>query len=239
MDRLRSGQPVSSAANFDAIAGEYDEALPAHVVEHYRRKRVAFILSHAARGRVLEVGCGTGQLAEDVSCEGYEVFGIDHSRGMLRQLGRRSRAIPPVLGDGTALPFGDGVFDLTYCVAVMHHVADEGAVRRTLGEMARVTCKGGQVLVWDHNPRNPYWPYLMKRVPQDTGDERLVPEDEIVAGLVAGGAEPVLRAQLGLVPDFVPRPLVAAMAAAERAVEALPGLRRLCAHNVVLAEKRQ
>jgi hypothetical protein len=77
----------------------------------------------------------------------------------------------------------------------------------------------------------------MRRVPQDTGAERLVPEGEVVAGLLAGGARPIMSAQLGLVPDFVPRPLLGLAAAVERAVEATPGVRRLCAHNVVLAAK--
>jgi hypothetical protein len=77
----------------------------------------------------------------------------------------------------------------------------------------------------------------MRRVPQDTGAERLIPEEEIVAGLTAGGARPVLTAQVGLVPDFAPRSLLGAAARLERVVEGVPGLRRLCAHNVVLAVK--
>ena len=44
-------------------------------------------------------------------------------------------------------------------------------------------------MVWDHNPRNPYWPYLMKRVPQDIGEERLIGLEELLGGLEAGGAE--------------------------------------------------
>jgi SAM-dependent methyltransferase len=114
----------------------------------------------------------------------------------------------------------------------------EDAVRRALAEMVRVVKPGGHVLVWDHNPRNPYWPYLMRRVPQDRGDERLVPLEELLSGLRAGGAEPERVAQLGMVPDFTPRGLLPAAAAAERAAERTPLLRRICAHNVVLAEKR-
>jgi len=65
-----------------------------------------------------------------------------------------------------------------------------------------------------------------------------VPMSELVADLGDAGAE-VLRAErLGLMPDFVPRQLLSAAAAAERMVEATPGLRRFCAHNVVLAIKR-
>ena len=41
------------------------------------------------------------------------------------------------------------------------------------------------MLVWDHNPRNPYWRRLMAKVPQDDGSERLVPEAEVARGLAA------------------------------------------------------
>ncbi len=139
---------------------------------------------------------------------------------------------------GTELPFADGEFDLALSVATMHHIADAADVARALGEMARVVRPGGHVLVWDHNPRNPYWPYLMKRVPQDQGDERLIPLEELLAGLRAGGAEPVEVRELGLVPDFTPRRLLGAAAALERVAERTPLLHERCAHNVVLAVRR-
>jgi hypothetical protein len=101
--------------------------------------------------------------------------------------------------------------------------------------MARVTRPGGRIVVWDHNPRNPYWTILMKRVPQDDGSERLIPEAEVLGGLRAGGARILSSDQLGFVPDFVPPRLMGAMRRIERGVEATPGLRRLCAHNVVVA----
>ena len=50
--------------HFDAIAGEYDESLPAHVVEHYLRKRTAFVARTAPAASGLDVGCGTGVLAQ-------------------------------------------------------------------------------------------------------------------------------------------------------------------------------
>jgi SAM-dependent methyltransferase len=229
--------PPPPRTDFDAIAECYDESLPIDVVEHYLRKRLAFIRRHTRPGPALDLGCGTGLLAERVADAGYAVTGLDPSPGMLRQFNRRRPGIPTVVGDGTALPFRDGAFALVYCVAVLHHVAHPDAVRRTLLEMARVTQPGGAILVWDHNPRNPYWPLLMRRVPQDSGAERLIPEREILAGLAAGGARVTSRAQLGFMPDFAPRPLVGAVAALERLVEATPGLRRFCAHNVVLAVK--
>jgi hypothetical protein len=77
----------------------------------------------------------------------------------------------------------------------------------------------------------------MARVPQDTGEERLVPEAEVLGGLRAVGAEILRSDQLGLVPDFTPPWALGAAALAERAVEHTPLVRRLGAHNVVLAAR--
>ena len=223
--------------DFDAVAAEYDESLPLHVMDHYLDKRASFIRQNVAPGKALDVGCGTGVLAERLAREGYDVTGVDPFQGMLKYLKQRNPAIGTVHARGEHLPFPDDTFDLTYCVAVMHHVADPKDVRDTLMEMTRVTRPGGHVLVWDHNPRNPYWPILMKRVPQDTGAERLIPEREILEGLVAGGASPTIVRSLGFMPDFTPPALLSLVASAERLVEKAPLLNRLCAHNVILAVK--
>jgi SAM-dependent methyltransferase len=226
-----------SDSHFDRIAAVYDESLPAHVAEHYLSKRVAFVLAHCPAGRALDVGCGTGLLAARLAEAGYEVTGADPSEGMLEVMRRRAPRVTAVEATADELPFDDGAFDTVVSVAVLHHIADQSAVRRALGEMVRVCRPGGRVLVWDHNPRNPYWGPLMARVPQDTGDERLVPEHELIDGLTAAGAEIVLARQLGLVPDLVPRRLLPVAVGVEWAAERTPGLRRLCAHNVVLAAK--
>lgn len=232
-----AGSPFAVQTDFDRVANEYDESLPAHVVAHYLAKRVAFIKEHTQPGLTLDVGCGTGQLASAVRDAGYDVIGLDYSRGMLQVMRRTRPGIHGVAASSTHIPFPDDTFSLTYCVAVMHHVADVWAVRKTLMEMVRVTRPGGHILIWDHNPRNPYWPLLMKRVPQDTGAERLIPEDEIRGGLVMGGATVVLAKPLGFVPDFAPKPLLGLVQGAERIVERTPVLNRLCAHNVILAVK--
>jgi SAM-dependent methyltransferase len=226
-----------SSSHFDEIAGAYDESLPPHVVEHYLRKRTAFVVAHCPRGTGLDVGCGTGVLAERLTLAGYEMTGVDPSEGMLDILRARTDSVRAHCASGTALPFEGDSFDLVLTVAVLHHVADPVEVRQTLAEMVRVARPGGRVLVWDHNPRNPYWGRLMAKVPQDTGEERLIPEEEVLDGLRAGGAEIELSEQLGMVPDFTPRAIIAAASAAERLVERTPLVRRLSAHNVVLARK--
>jgi SAM-dependent methyltransferase len=227
-----------SASHFDEIATIYDDSLPAHVVEHYLRKRTAFIATHCQGGSALDVGCGTGAVAGRLAQLGYEVTGVDPSEGMLEIMRARAPEVEAVNASGTSLPFQDDRFDLVLTVAALHHIADRADVRRTLTEMVRVCKPSGAILVWDHNPRNPYWSSLMARVPQDTGDERLIPAREIVGGLRSGGAEVESCRQLGLVPDFTPPAALRAAAALERLFERTPVLQRFAAHNVILARKR-
>jgi SAM-dependent methyltransferase len=225
-------------SHFDDVADVYDQTLPVHVVEHYLAKRTRFIVSaFPPPARLLDVGCGTGALAERLVASAYEVTGLDPSAGMLEQVRARVPGIKTVQGSATQIPFGDDEFDLSVSIATMHHLRDAAAVHRALGEMVRVVRPGGRVIVWDHNPRNPYWPLLMKRLPQDRGNERLIPAGELVAGLETGGAEALRVTQLGMVPDFAPRRLIGAAAAGERIAERTPLLRRTCAHNVVVAQK--
>lgn len=224
-----------SEENFDRIAEHYDQSLPAHVVEHYLDKRVRFVSEHCHVGKGLDVGCGTGALAQRLADRGFEMTGLDPSEGMLEVLAERGPDVIAIRGSGDDLPFEPASFDFAITVASLHHIAEPAAVRKTLTEMARVVRPGGRLVIWDHNPRNPYWKRLMAKVPQDDGSERLVPEREVLDGLRAGGATPLLSVQLGLVPDFVPTGLLGIAAAGERVAERTPGLRRLCAHNVVLA----
>jgi len=224
-----------SEENFDRIATAYDESLPAHVVAHYLDKRTDFVVACCPPGRGLDVGCGTGVLAARLAARGFEMTGLDPSAGMLEVMGDAHPEVAAVRGSGDELPFEAGGFDLVLTVAALHHIAEPAAVRATLAEMVRVCRPGGRIVVWDHNPRNPYWKLLMARVPQDDGSERLVPEREVVDGIRSGGGLPLFSQQLGFVPDFVPSGLMPAMSRVETAVERIPLVRGLCAHNVVVA----
>ncbi|MFT4036688.1 MAG: class I SAM-dependent methyltransferase [Thermomicrobiales bacterium] len=228
-----AGQPT----DFDAIADIYDGVFATHVQEHYLRRRVGYIRKHAPAATAIDIGAGTGVLAERLADTGMEITALDPFPGMLEQLRRRRPGIETVVANGEAIPFPDDEFDLAYSVAVMHHIAEPAKVRRTLAEMVRVTRPGGHILIWDHNPRNPYWPNLMARVPQDVGSERLASMEELVDGLTAAGARIERAERLGMMPEFMPRALLPVAALLERGIEATPFIRSYCAHNIVLARK--
>lgn len=218
-------------AHFDDVADEYDESIPEHVMAHLTGRRTALARSLARSGRVLDVGCGTGRFL-DALLGDYERVGVDVSESMLERA--RERGIEVARAGGEQLPFPDDSFDLVTTFAVLHHIIDRDLVRATLREMARVTRPGGGIIVWDHNPMNPYWPILMARLPQDQGDERLVPGRLIVRTLRESGVRDVKLRRMTFTPDFTPPGALSKVARLERVLERVPAINLMAAHNVVV-----
>jgi SAM-dependent methyltransferase len=224
-------------ALYTAVAHEYDDVFPRHVAEHYIDKRTSLIKDLLPMGGlVLDVGCGTGQLGAAIASVGYDVFGVDLSASMVAKARQRG-LVGTFAGVTTALPFAEGSFNLALTVATLHHLETPARVAATVSEMARVVKPGGFVVLWDHNPANPYWPILMKRVPQDSGDERLVPLNELLHDVNACGLRLQRAFRSGFTPDFLPASLAGVWNLVERVVELTPGLNILAAHNVVVARK--
>lgn len=93
--------------------------------------------------RILEVGCGWGELAEWVGREtGAEVVAIDLSPGMVELA--RERGVDAQVGDVQALPFADDEFDIAIAAWMLYHVPD---LDRALAELARVLRPGGRLVV--------------------------------------------------------------------------------------------
>ena len=92
--------------------------------------------------RVLEVGCGRGELSErianDVRCE---VVAVDLSPRMVELT--RERGVDAAVGDVQALPFADGSFDAAVAAWMLYHVPD---LDRGLGELARVLQPGATLV---------------------------------------------------------------------------------------------
>lgn len=227
-------QPVN---HFDTIAPRYEDSLPRHVVEHYLAKRTRFFADVFVAGdRLLDIGCGTGTLGERLAARGYRVTGTDLSLSMLTHGDRRHLGTCQARAE--LLPFADETFDGAYSVAVLHHLQTPPVVAAAIADALRVVRRGGRVVIWDHNPLNPYWPLLMRRVPQDDGTERLVGRGEVLAAIARGARASARCRRLGFVPDFVPPRWLPAAQVLERWLEALPVTRWAAAHNVVVAEKQ-
>lgn len=97
------------------------------------------MLLELSPGSVLEVGPGTGQLAQRLVAAGLDDYtAVDISPRMVELT--RARGIPTELGDVQALPFGDGRFDCVVAAWMLYHVPD---LDQGLLEIARVLRPGG------------------------------------------------------------------------------------------------
>ena len=109
-----------------------------------------FVLDYALRhpGRMLDYGCGGGELVAEGRARGLEIFGTDvfyggsNARQEAADRGLLGDAILPMEPTG-AIPFPDLSFDLVTNNQVMEHVANLDAV---LHEIHRVLKPGGVVL---------------------------------------------------------------------------------------------
>lgn len=95
-------------------------------------------------GSVLEVGCGTGALLEELSylVSGF-VCGLDIEPSFAKMAMRNAPRARLVQGDAHALPFPSHTFDLALCHFLLLWVHDPLQVVR---EMRRVVRSGGAVL---------------------------------------------------------------------------------------------
>lgn len=99
-------------------------------------------------GRVLEVGCGQGELARRIATElGVEVVAIDQSPRMVELA--QKRGVDARVGDVQALDFPDESFDCVVAAWMLFHVPD---LDRGLAESARVLRPGGRLVAATNGP---------------------------------------------------------------------------------------
>ena len=111
--------------------------------------------------RILDVGCGTGTAEASLArlrMSQLRLVGVDLSRVHVAAALDATRGMNARVGyacaDASRLPFGNGVFDSTFCVAVLQHIRD---IDQALAEFARVTRPGGRILAVEPDNASQYW----------------------------------------------------------------------------------
>lgn len=99
-----------------------------------------------ARGRVLDVGCGTGRNLPLYGA-GVTVVGVDPAADSLLRARRRAPGVALVRASAEALPFRAGAFDTVVSGLVFCSVPD---ARRGLAEVRRVLCADGTLRMLEH-----------------------------------------------------------------------------------------
>ena len=99
--------------------------------------------------RIVDLGCGTGELVAHLAGAGQHVVGVEPEPAMLALAKERVQSFDNVLlvqGGLDALPLDPESFDLALCSLVLHHVANLPAAFQ---EIHRVLNPGGRIIILD------------------------------------------------------------------------------------------
>jgi SAM-dependent methyltransferase len=154
-DLEMTAQPVGSREFFEEL-------------DQYRFEKLAYLpavvdFAGFAGRRLVEVGCGIGTDVVRFARGGARVAGVDLSETAVR-LAKTNLALSGaqgsvLIGDGAALPLGDGSVDVVYAHGVLQYAADP---RRIVEEAQRVLRPGGKAIFMVYNRLS--WLMALSRV---------------------------------------------------------------------------
>jgi SAM-dependent methyltransferase len=136
------------AEAYEAFAPIYDEFNHLNDYDMWLGVLLSELEKHGLRkGRVLDVGCGTGKAFEPMLRRGWQVRGCDLSPGMLEQARQKfGDAVPLAQADLRELPsFGE--FELVLALNdVVNYLTEDGDLERALAGIRANLAPGGLVL---------------------------------------------------------------------------------------------
>ncbi len=148
-----------TASFFSSFAAKYHSSYkrmtPGGYALRVRHDRVLEVMDGAS-GKVLDVGCGPGELVQALAKKGLAVHGIDAAEGMIEQAHQLTDGLPNVtlaVGDATRLKPADHTFDTVTCIGVIERITPNSAA---FEEMARVVKDEGTVVISFPNSLSPY-----------------------------------------------------------------------------------
>jgi SAM-dependent methyltransferase len=141
-----------SGDQWEAHAGWWQQGYTDGADPEYEEQMLPLAAEHlAGTRRVLDIGCGEGQVARHVvaTTGASSVVGVDPSDAQLTVA--RARGGGPVYArsGAKALPFRDGAFDTVVACLVFEHIE---AVDAALAEVGRVLAPGGRFLFFLNHP---------------------------------------------------------------------------------------
>lgn len=148
---IRKYREEEALAYFARHAGDWDELRRLHSSDEAVEDALAKALGQGHLGRLLDIGTGTGRMAELLAERADHIVALDKSLAMLRVARAKLQHLPAervelVQGDFASLPFAAGSFDTVLFHQVLHFAQSPDAV---LAEAARVTRAGGTIAIVD------------------------------------------------------------------------------------------
>jgi len=148
---IRAARETAAEAYFARHAGEWDELRALHSPDAEVERRLVEALADAPLGVVLDIGTGTGRMAELFAGAAERIVALDKNLEMLRVARAKLQHLPAaqielVQGDFSELPFAKASFDTVMLHQVLHYAQEPGLV---LSEAARVIRPGGRIAIVD------------------------------------------------------------------------------------------
>ena len=155
LDAIRADRAAAASRWFAQHAADWDAIRSLHVPENLVESAMADLLCNRRLGHLLDIGTGTGRVAEIFAGRAARITALDRSPEMLRFARARLSGLPTqvdlVQGDFSALPVSDGSIDTAVLHQVLHFAHDPGQV---IGEAARALAPGGNLLIADFAPHD-------------------------------------------------------------------------------------
>ena len=186
-----AAKTASVQALFDTIAPRYDlvNRIMTFRMDVGWRRRCVGALGLIPGSTVVDLACGTGDLARDLAARDLRPIGADLSLGMLAAA---PEDFPRLQADGVALPFPDRSVDGATCGFALRNFTDLGA---TLGELARVIRPEGRIALLEvAEPPSAlmrfghgiYFGHVVPRIGGAVVGRRRLPVPAPIGGLPAG-----------------------------------------------------
>lgn len=130
----------------------YDEIVNKSPTKHqyiYSDETLMFLDKILPKGKILDIGCGTGHYAEMLKNRKW--YGVDISPKSIEIA--KKFYIEAKVGDITnSIPFPDNSFNYVLCLSILHHVPN--FVSEVLDEIKRVLKPNGMIIIIDHDNRD-------------------------------------------------------------------------------------
>jgi SAM-dependent methyltransferase len=198
-------------AEFDPYASSYDETIDQALsgtgvsASYFPRYRVGYIRSHLSlpdRSRVLDYGCGTGNLSAELhaAMPGLCIDGFDPSDESIKKIPEALHKRGVFSSSVSAI---GSQYDCIILSMVLHHILPAERPK-TLNGLRGLLADGGYFVIFEHNPINPITRRIVDRCPFDA-DAVLVKRAEASALLEETGFQLLQRDYLTFFPPLLGR----------------------------------